>query len=426
MADVDSPTRTKLCSTLDDIFGNIACSTPTVGHRLSSQLRFSANILKESFTSLPNDRFYHATSFQYFQPLENLSPFIRYAKTQLCPSEDATCTSRLESLAKASSLDISYDTISHALKITALWPYQSRPINVTAHRNVRTEVGVLSDEKTPTMEDHELGISGLLTVLGQDSKPSTTMFAFPSRHRDAQSTFSVQFLSPTGLHPALQLQLSSDKPPMENTFCSPHAYFTLPKGIFADKYQLSDDLFLAAKNLTALRYISQPVDLEAPEYVMKLWGSSVLLELAPPQSGEKGQPWTAEIPLHLRYLLPTFGGFGKVEVPYPAVFWACAAEEGTKFPTNPFERVNLGYDGLFGPRTVFWHVEPQPRTGSRVTTAVKVPVLDLDKAGWVNVGTAAVVLAGFLWVTWKLISVYMTSGYGNPPRTPKAVEKKKQ
>ena len=312
--------------------------------------------------------------------------------------------------------------------MTALWPYQSRSIHAVAHPKVRTELGILSDEKTPTMEDHELGISGLLTVLSQDIQPSSTMFSFPSRHRDAQSTFSAQFLSPTGLHPTLQLQLSSDKPPMGNAFCSPHAYFTLPRSIFADKYQLSDDLLLAAKNLTALRYISQPVDLEAPEYVMKPWGSSVLLELAPPPvSAENGQPWTAEIPLHLRYLLPAHGGYGKVEVPYPAVFWACAAEEGTKFPTNPFERVNLGYDGLFGPRTVFWHVEPRPQTGSRITSAIRVPVLDLDKSGWVNVGTAAVVLAGFSWVAWKLVSVYLASGYGNVARTPPpSGEKKRQ
>jgi hypothetical protein len=274
------------------------------------------------------------------------------------------------------------------------------------------------------MESHELGVSGLLTVLGQDTKPSVTMFSFPSRHRDAESDFSAKFLTPTGLHPTLQIQLKASKPPSEESYCSPHAYFTLPKGIFADKYQLSDDLFLASKNLTALRYVSHPVDLEAPEYVMKPWGSSVLVELAPPSNNDRSQPWTAEVPLHLRYLPPAHGGYSTLKVPYPAVFWACVAEEGTKFPTNPFEKVNLGYDGLFGPRTVFWHVHPQPETGNHLTADIKVPVLDLDKANLVNLGTAVAVLVGFGWVAWKLASVYWSSGYGEA--TLSEGEKKRQ
>ncbi len=324
------------------------------------------------------------------------------------------------------ALDLSYDTISHALKVTATWPYQRQAIQATSRPDVRTEVGVLSAEKLPTMEPHELGISGLLTVLGQDAKPSPTIFAFPSRHRDAESGFSARFLTPTGLHPTLQVRLQSSKPPSEDAYCSPHAYLTLPSSIFADKYQLSDDLLLASKNLTALRYSSQPVDLEAPEYVMKPWGSTILVELTPPShGGDKSQPWTAEIPLHLRYLAPASGGYSSIEVPYPAVFWACTAEEGTLFPNNPFEKVNLGYDGLFGPRTVFWHIHPQPESGERLTAGVKVPVLDLDKAGWVNIGTAVAVALGFAWVAWKLVSVFLSSGYGKA-ESREAGEKKRQ
>ena len=307
--------------------------------------------------------------------------------------------------------------------MTALWPYQQRSIHATARPHMRTEVGVLSAEQPPTIEAHELGIAGLLTVLGADTKTSVTMFSFPSRHRDAEASFSAQFLAPTGLHPTLQLRLQSSKQPSGDAHCLPYAYFTLPRAIFADKYQLSDGLFLASKNLTALRYVSQPVDLEAPEYVMKLWGSAVLVELAPP-AVDKAGPWTAEIPLHLRYLSPVHGGYGSVGVPYPAVFWACEADEGIEFPNNPLERINLGYDGLFDPQTVFWHVEPRPESGKRIVSSIKVPVLDLDKASWVNIVTAATVLVGFAWVSWKLLSVYLNDGYGS--QTSKAVEKLKR
>lgn len=371
---------------------------------------------QESFTTLPRDRFTHSAAYQYYQQSVDFSLFIEYAKQKLCSSaNDQSCAARADRLAEASTLDVSYDAISHAVKVTATWPYQKQEVHATSRPQTRTEVGVLNSDRPGHLEPHELGISGLLTVLGQDKKPSATMFAFASRHRDAESGFHAEFLEPTGLHPTLKLNLESSKPPTEDAYCSPHAYFTLPKTIFADRHQLSDELFLASKNLTGFRYISQPVDLEAPEYVEKRWGSSLLLELSPP-GHEKSESWTAEVPLHLRYLSPTQGGYTDIEVPYPAVFWACAAEEGTKFPNNPFEKVNLGYDGLFGSRTVFWHVEPRPALGrSSLTNTIKVPVLDTDKAEWVSGGTSLAVLLGFGWIVWKLLGVLAKSGYQNQP-----------
>jgi hypothetical protein len=321
---------------------------------------------------------------------------------------------------------VSYDTIAHALRITAMWPYQDQELHVTSPEGRRTEVGIMSEDKPPNLEAHEIGISGLLTVLGENSAASPTLFSIPSRHRHAATSFSTKFLSPTGLHPTVQISLDSSIPPEGDAYCSPHAYFTLPRDIFPDKYQLADNLFLASKNLTALRYVSQPVDLEAPEYVMKLWGSALLLELSPPAASEPNQPWTAEIPLHLRYLSPLQGGYRDIEVPYPAVFWACVSEEGTKFPTNPFERVNLGYDGLFGPRTVFWHVDPVPDAQGQLVNKVTVPVLDLDKSAWVNFGTAAAVFLGFAWVIWKLSASFIGTSKHMPVKKSTAGQSKKR
>lgn len=277
----------------------------------------------------------------------------------------------------------------------------------------------------------EVGITGGLTVLGDQTTPSPVMFAVPSRHRPAGASFSSAFVAPTGLHPTLRLRISSARRPKEDADCALHAYFTLPKTIFPDRYQLSDDLFLRSKNLTALRYASSPIDLEAPAYATETWGSNLLLELAPP-TGEKeadvSGEWTAEVPLHLRYLAPDSDGYAEIEVPYPAVFWACPAEEGTKFSNNPFDRVHLGYDALFGPQTAFWHVEPRAAgdgDGSgRLMSPIRVPVLDKDDALWVRAGTAAAVVVGFAWVLWTLFSAYLKSGYGRGSET--RDEKKKQ
>lgn len=403
-----------------------------------------------SFTSLPSDRFSHSTAFQYYQPLEDLSLFTKYVGKDLCPSPlsasssagTSSCPSRVELLSSASSLDISYDTISHALKVTGTWGFQEQPLRVEAPEasNHRVEVGILATDKPHGIEPHELGLSGALTVLGQDKKPSATIFKFPARHRRVEgASFSAAFLQPTGLHPTLQLRLHGAAAPPDmggddgSSHCSLHAHLTLPRVIFADKYQLADPLFLASKNLTALRYISQPVDLEAPDYALKTWGSAALLELAPPETTtsegkEEAAGWTAEVPLHLRYLSPAAGGYRTAQLPHPAVFWACTTEEGTKFPASPFERVNLGYDGLFGPRTVFWHVDPaaaDPATGAKLLSEVRVPVLDVDKSGWVSAGTTVVVLLGFGWVAWKLLSVYLRTGYG-PQQQMEGLEKKKQ
>ncbi|KAG7290959.1 hypothetical protein NEMBOFW57_000965 [Staphylotrichum longicolle] len=320
----------------------------------------------ESFTSLPKERFSHSAAFQYYQKLDSLSPFIQYAKDQLCQQADASCTARLDSLSKAGSLDISYDTVQHVLRVTALWPYQRQQLRAaTSHRQVRTEVGILSTDKPQTLEPHEIGISGLLTVLARTRSPrqpcSASRPATATPSRPSQPSFSPQRAS---IQPCNSVWLLTA--PIAGGQLHPYAYLTLPRTVFADKYQLSDPLFLASKNLTALRYSTQPVDLEAPEYVMTQWGSSVLLQLAPPRSeretkakADEGE-WTAEIPLHLRYLSPEKGGYSAVDVPYPAVFWACEAGEGVAFPPNPFEKGNLGYDGLFDEGTVFWHVEPRP------------------------------------------------------------------
>ncbi|KAI1191305.1 PIG-X [Nemania serpens] len=398
----------QLCIQLRAVFGELDCSSPV-----------------ESFTKLPTDRFSHSTAFQYFQPLDTLFSLSTYVEQYACVPKDLDCERWARELENAVSLDFSYNAISHAAIITAVWPEGRQKLSIDAHPDHRTEIGILTPDSPPHLEPTELGVTGLLTVLGEDKKPSPVLFAFPSRHKSTGSTFSSTFLQPLGLHPTLQLRIDSSKPPLPDSSCSLHAYLTLPRTIFVDKYQLGDDLFLSSKNLTALRYISQPVDLEAPEYAVKLWGSSVLLELQPPHSAQGDSPWTAEIPLHLRYLSPAKGGYSTINVPWPVLFWACSSDEGTKFPNSPFDRVNLGYDGLFGPRTLFWHVNPQSEGNSGLNHQIKVPVLDTNKTKWVGAGTAAVVLVGFVYIVLKLASVYWRTGYGEQKRAT-ASEKKKQ
>ena len=74
--------------------------------------------------------------------------------------------------------------------------------------------------------------------------------------------------------------------------------------------------------------------------------------------------------------------------------------------TNPFDRVNLGYDGVFGPRTMFYHLQPAS-SGKSLLEHIRVPVLDLQGPGmkWVESGTVMAVVLGFLWVCLNLLAV---------------------
>jgi hypothetical protein len=293
--------------------------------------------------------------------------------------------------------------------VTAFWPPQTQDIALKkTGPNDQLEVGILSVESAKKPEEITLG--GFLTVVGEDPKPSPTLFTIPARHHPSRSTFSSSFLVPTGLHPTLELAIKSNKPPTDERSCTLNAHLTLPRTIFPDRYQLLDPLFLASKNLSSLHYITTPVDLEAPDYTVSLWGSSVLLELAPPPGVD--QPWAANIPLHLRYLPPSANtsGQSQLEVPYPVLFWACDADEETIFSNNPFDRLNVGYDNLFGPKTMFYHLTPD---GERLTNLISVPVLDLDQSKYVELGTAGIVLLGFSWVIWCLWKVLRKHGYRN-------------
>ncbi|KAF7879215.1 hypothetical protein EAF04_000412 [Stromatinia cepivora] len=396
-----------LCPALKKVFGKLDCVSPD-----------------ESFTKLSVERFASNAATQYYQPLEDLTNLVEYIQQKICNAPDKECLRRANSLSYASSVDIDFDTISHALNIVAYWEPQSWDPEITnAASKDRVEVGILSVE-TP-LQPEELSLAGFLTVVGEDSKPSPTLFSFPARHHSTDTFFTSSFMAPSGLHPTLQLLLSSSQPPVLDRECSLHTHLTSPRTIFPDKYQLSDPLFLASKNLKALRHISSPVDLEAPDYAMNIWGSSLLLELAPPEST---QSFTAEIPLHLRYLSPTNNtdGYTSIEIPHPVVFWACTADEGSKFSVNPFDRVNLGYDGLFGPQTMFYHVSPVAVPDGRLMNAVNVPVLDLNKSNWVEVGTASVVLLGFLWIVWCLFGVWRKEGYSKESKGEGVDTKKKQ
>ena len=264
-------------------------------------------------------------------------------------------------------------------------------------------------------------------------------------------TYVAAFQQPTGLHPKLDITFPQasllNSPPKDDGSCALHAYLTLPSALFLDRYQLDDDLFLASQNLVALRALSGEDDLEAPDWVVKRWGSAALFELATPspapsspsspsddeeedddEAAGDASPWTVTIPTHLRYLshpsanTPSNSTHFPLDIPHPHLFWACEAAEGLKMSVNPFDRTNLGYDGLFGPKTMFYHLAPEVAEEQQagLVGRLRVPVLAPERAWYVQGATLAVVAVGFWWVVWKMVG-----GRGGKKGT-EAGEKKRQ
>ncbi|OBT84420.1 hypothetical protein VE02_07110 [Pseudogymnoascus sp. 03VT05] len=380
-----------LIDTLFDLKDKSLCQTPEI-----------------SFTSLPSKNPKHRGGYEYYlrsSALGGASSLQSYFK-RICSS--TSCLTRISEGVTAASIDLDFTSSSNTAIITTSWSPRTWPsvaISKISHTD-RVELGILSNEKPIRPDD--LNMSGFLTVLGESEKPAPTMFQFPSRHHRHAARFSSEFVEPTGLHPTLQLKVGDSEPPKNREGCRLNAHLMLPRSVFPDKYQFRDDLFMKSKNLTALRHVTVPVDLEAPEYTMALWGSSLLIELAPPPPSEES--WTAEIPLHLRYLLPSESGYSSTSLPSPVLFWACEADEESNLEGNPFDRVNLGYDGLFGDKTLFYHLGREK--GEEGYKEVSVPVLSTRFNKEMELGTAMVVLLGFGWVLWKLWGVGRGVGYG--------------
>ncbi|KAF2639048.1 PIG-X-domain-containing protein [Massarina eburnea CBS 473.64] len=402
------PTNGQLCDLLHSTFGKeLKCSSTS-----------------EAATKLPilSERFSMSASSQYYSYVPTLANLVNYVQEKVC-GEKKRCKEEVGELLEADYLDVDYDAISHAVVLNAFWSTAldgdswAETISVPG-KGQSVEVGVLMHETRPDPED--IGFGGFLTVLGQDKAPKPTRFQTPTRHyplsststatSDAETsslTYSTSFAPPTGLHPTLTLTFpTSPIPP--NPTCKLHTHLTLPSYLILDKYQFTDSLFLASHNLKSLHSISGATDLEAPDWVVEQWGSAVLFELAVAEfvegedEGEnEGKEWNATVPLHLRYLPAAESSHTSVPVPWPVVFWACRAEEGTKMSVNPFDRLHLGYEGLFGPKTRFMHVEPQGGQGKLVEW-IDVPVLDLRKAKWVEVGTIGAVIVAFLGLVWVL------------------------
>jgi hypothetical protein len=417
-----------LCRALHELFAPAAkCHSPSTTFT-------KADVLESEFKTTP--------ALQYHASLPNLDHFVAYLQRTFCPGSSLSCIHSTSLLSTADYLDISWSAITQSLTVSAFWSRPPRSLidPTSQHKTndawslsldvpsdtsqTRVEVGILAPEAI-TADAQDLTLSGFLTVLGTDTRPKPTRFSFPSRHHalpvSASSAYHASIEQPQGLHPTLKVTLPH-LPTLQQQItipsaaqCTPQIHLTLPSHTFVDPYSLktSDPNFRSTYHIQAVHSLTGHLDLEAPDYIPSSpWGSSLLLTPAVPDSvANSSSPWEVTVPLHLRYLPPSnTTSHEEVTLPYPIIYFACPAEadSAAKFPVNPFDRVHLGYDGLYGPLTTFLHLTPQPPAGSdKLTLPLSVPVLHAPNDGIltpyvIELTTLVTISLGFFWITAKL------------------------
>lgn len=165
-----------------------------------------------------------SAAFQYYQPLASLHNFATYIQQSACRSSNCHCLEATDSLSSASSVDVDFDAISHAVVVTATWAQS--PDGATWTETTRSqsesdtiEVGALNSEKAEEAE--ELSLGGFLTVLGENDKPSKLIGTFWQRYllTFPQALFSSPFPHATTPCPHLRSRQHFQPP-----FASPQAY----------------------------------------------------------------------------------------------------------------------------------------------------------------------------------------------------------
>lgn len=320
-------------------------------------------------------------------------------------------------VASADSLSLQYGKLPrHALPhqhatdlvVEAYWADWRGPVDVRARSDAKVEVGLLAAEAGSLDAEH-LVASGAIRELGEHKKWQRTIVNYGrTTMAAAGSQFTASFETPVGLHPKHVLNITGARAPHD--VCHLYAKYTIPKQLFLDRYQLAD-LAVAKPNKPAtgeLLGVWGETDLEAPAWTVPGWGSEAIVRIRPDVPRD-GPTLAFTLPMHSRYEVPGNGTdtAAAARMPVPDVFWACQDLVG--LDTSEMEPV--GYKSVFPPDTVFYHIQPAQ---ARLHTELRIPVVPASSFGAVQAGTAAAILAGFVYV---LTKVWRGSRPGPKPKT---------
>lgn len=235
------------------------------------------------------------------------------------------------------------------------------------------EVGILKIDESSDRND--ILTMGWTYKLGVGQSPVPVMFRSHRLTRLAtESTLDVQFAEPYGLHPILEIAVTSPKPDGK---CQLFLKLDLPKFIFADQYQFVD---LEDRSPPCrLLGLWGEKNLEAPTWQVNDAGSTAMMYLS--STDVVNQTWS--IPLHFRYDVPSAEHRTYHVLPPPLLFWGCQEEILRK------DAPGLNFEAFFPNDTVFY-IFDSPKV------PYNIPTIAPGKLAEINWITLLVVSLGFL------------------------------
>ena len=165
------------------------CSKQEVSHNCSFSQRVfqivcvqsdSESTTQDAFITPPllSTRFGSSAALQYYTHLPSIQPLVKYIHNSVCDQSRTggrECHTRADALLSADSVDIDYDSTSHALTVSGLWTSPpaggwTDKFQKPASADDQVEFGLLGAEAG--LEPEEIKMGGLLAVVGEDEKLS--------------------------------------------------------------------------------------------------------------------------------------------------------------------------------------------------------------------------------------------------------------
>ncbi|KAJ6459784.1 PIG-X [Mycena vitilis] len=205
---------------------------------------------------------------------------------------------------------------------------------------------------------------------------------------------SSSLLHPHSFHPVFRTAISAPG----YTNCSLHLYYVLPAIVFVDPYELND-----RGEAYTFQYAG-PSNLELPVFALPAAEHDPELLITVAQSLPEDGVLDVEVPLHVRYgaTAKTSPPFEHTQLPWPSAFLVCSSTSASP-PTiqAPSARLppmhpSLAASFAAAPSTSIVRLSPPP--GALPFETIRTPVGSAADVRRVEIGTAVVVLAAFVYL----------------------------
>ncbi|OLL23178.1 Protein pbn1 [Neolecta irregularis DAH-3] len=283
-------------------------------------------------------------------------------------------------LAEASFLRITINPVeeSVSLKVRYLYKKNNHLLDILRQRQGHTRLSLVK-----SIPHHGYQVLDYNTSFGEPKKSKISSRSVTT----ARGRHSTHMSTEQAFHPVVRTQIS-DIAPLEN--CNLNAVYTIPKSIFIDKYQLSDQIQTSVGGLQSMIGIWGERDLEAPVWKVHGWGSVLVLQVKE----------NIDVPMHLRYQLPNDSKEDvAIEISVPQILWVC--------PGSPEISNDHLIASIFGSNNLFHFIPP----ASLDPLQVLMPTVHNSHYALSQIGTALGIFFGFFYLLVRIYTSKMSPSH---------------